>query len=361
MLSYLPGPLFAWSVTVYEPLRAMLTDAILYLQSLPYQLWIPGRPALFFIVLLYISVFIALYMLDCRRKWISIVLVLLIPAAFLQATHYINSDVKITFINVGQGDSILIELPHRKATYLIDTGGVLRLGQEERWKARKREYEVGAQVVVPLLKGKGITRLDALLLTHADADHVEGAEEILREVHIDEIWVSPNSANKEVMAPLLQDAAVKNVPIVEKLAGERWQIGDVFFQFLWPTETEYEGNNDSLVLFMQQGNFRALFTGDLELEGEMALLNMYKSPLEKIDLLKAGHHGSKTSSAEPFVAHLQPKLTVFMAGVDNRYGHPHKEVVERFTTRNLSILTTGEDGTITVTIQDGYMYVERQK
>ena len=112
---------------------------------------------------------------------------------------------------------------------------------------------------------------------------------------------------------------------------------------------------------MQQGSFRALLTGDLEEHGEQELIYLYNKQLANMTVLKAGHHGSKTSSIEPFVELLRPELTIFSAGLHNRYRHPHAEIVERFTSRNLATLTTGIDGTIEVRIRGNSWSVQREK
>ena len=104
---------------------------------------------------------------------------------------------------------------------------------------------------------------------------------------------------------------------------------------------------------MKQGNFKALFTGDLEEAGELELIKRYPTVLEHLTLLKAGHHGSKTSSAEAFLTHTRPLLTVFTAGKDNRYKHPAKEVIERMDTLQLPYVVTGLDGTIEISVRDG--------
>lgn len=353
--SFIPGPIANILFLIYEPCRVLLGDAIIFLQSIPYQMWTPGKPTFFLILLMYCSVFFTFYLMDIRAKIIKILFVLFIPIVVVQFSGKLYTDVKISFINVGQGDCILVELPFQKGVYLIDSGGLLRFEQEE-WKQRNEQYEVGRQVVVPYLRGKGIGAIDTLIITHADADHVEGAEEILQEIRVKEIHITPNSYNKEIMNDLLVEAKRQNVPIIEQIYGNWWKNGDVTFQYIWPSETEYEGNNDSLVLLMTAGNFTSLFTGDLEEEGELALVKRYPR-LKNIDLLKAGHHGSKTSSSESFVQQLHPTLTIFNAGKDNRYGHPHEEVVERFHTRGLKTLTTGEVGTIEIQLRENGMFI----
>ncbi|MER2112246.1 MAG: DNA internalization-related competence protein ComEC/Rec2, partial [Solibacillus isronensis] len=126
-----------------------------------------------------------------------------------------------------------------------------------------------------------------------------------------------------------------------------------------PLEIEYEGNNDSLVLLVKHEAFRALFTGDLEQEGERELIRLYNEELRNIDLLKAGHHGSKTSSTEEFITVTNPKFVVFMAGENNRYNHPHIDVVNRFEAKKIPYSTTGIDGTVEIFVSQNQMYIEK--
>ena len=357
--SFVPGRLSDILFTLYEPIRELLTNLINLLQSIPYQMWNPGKPAMIGMLLAYLSIFIVFYRLENKSKLVKTILLMCIPLIILQFSGKLFHDLKITFIDVGQGDCILVELPWRKSVYLIDTGGLLRFEQDV-WKSPNRPYEVGRQVVVPYLKGKGITKIDKLIITHADADHVEGAEEVLSEIKVKEIHITPNSDHKEVMKELLMEAKKQKVRIKEQMASNSWKVDDFSFTYLWPVETTYEGNNDSLVLLISNGAFQALFTGDLEKEGEKGLLRLY-SNLQDIQLLKAGHHGSKTSSNELFIKRLNPKLTIFTAGENNRYGHPHKEVVERFQKLNLNILTTGEVGTIEVSVKNNRIKVSYPK
>lgn len=150
-----------------------------------------------------LSVLVSFYYLETRRYGKAIV-ILFIPALWIHLSPILYSETKITFLNVGQGDSIVIELPFRKAVYVIDAGGVLRFEQEQ-WKKTDRPYEVGKQVVVPFLKGKGIRAIDIFIATHADADHVEGAEEVLQEIKMKEIHVTPGSLEQPVMRDLLKE------------------------------------------------------------------------------------------------------------------------------------------------------------
>lgn len=344
---------------IYEPLRTWLTDVILFFQDLPLQQWSPGKPALWLVCVAFISVLISFYFLETRHYG-KVAIALLIPALCIHFTPMLYNETRLTFLNVGQGDCTVIELPFRRAVYVVDTGGVLRLRQEA-WQASNRPYEVGRQVVAPFLKGKGIRQVDVLIVTHPDTDHVEGAEEVLEEIKVREIHVTPGSLNIPAMQELLAEAKTQKVPVKEKMEGTSWRVGSANFHYLSPRDTHYEGNNDSIVLFMQQGLFRVLLTGDLEEAGEQQLITQYGQQLADITLLKAGHHGSKTSSSEPFVELLQPKLTIFSAGRNNRYNHPHEVVVERFKQRQLATKTTGIDGTIEVIFDGDYWYVQTEK
>lgn len=357
VLTFLPIPISTVIFMLYEPLRNGLTDLIFIMQQPIMQMWNPGKPSLFWLILLYVSVFFAFYLLDCRAKMIKIVGVLLIPASLFHFQSYLHDDLKIAFVNVGQGDCIVIELPYRKQVIVIDSGGVLRFDQEA-WQSRQQQYEVGRQVVVPYLKARGIQKIDTFILTHADADHVEGAEEILKEIIVKEVHVTPNSLSKPVMSDFIEEMMPRNMILKEQIAGQSWEEAGVHFHYLWPEETEYEGNNDSLVLLVQKGDFRALFTGDLEKEGEQALVKQYPQTLQNITVLKAGHHGSKTSSIEEFVQLTNPQLTIFMAGENNRYRHPHPEVVERFEARKIPYFITGYDGTVELIVKQAEITVE---
>lgn len=351
LLFMLPEPLSAPLFALYEPLRTTLQQFIYWLGSLPYQAWVSGRPSILCIAIAYSCVVLTFLALELRKKWTVIATTVLLPIVLIEAVTMLSvRDVNVHFINVGQGDATLIEMPYRQHVMLIDTGGLLRF-DEETWQ-RGRDFEVGREIVVPYIKGLGISHIDTLVLTHADADHVEGAEEVLQELSIGEVHVAPNSIEEASMKDFVTEAIKRHVPVREQQAGVAWHIGDVELLYMSPQHTQYEGNNSSLVLYMQVNNHRVLLMGDAEAAGEKDMLARYRTQLTNVTVLKAGHHGSNTSSEASFVEAAAPRVVVFSAGLNNRYGHPHKDVVARFEASQSYMWTTGEDGTLKITLSD---------
>ena len=341
----------------YEPVRTFIGVAMASLSSLPFQMWNPGKPGIWAMTGLLVRV-LWFYMLaeqgfKWRQLWIPF-----LPAFFFTVWPYMDSGLKVTFLDVGQGDSAVIELPFRRAVYLIDTGGLLRFDLEE-FKKRQRPYEVGRQVVVPYLKGLGISTVDVMILSHPDADHAEGADEIFRYIRVKELHATPGSASNELMTELMKSAEEARIRFPGK--GSQWNKGNVRFSYLAPSDTEYEGNNDSLVLKMEKEAFGVLFTGDLETAGEQELVESQGDVLRNITVLKVGHHGSTTSSGEAFLEALTPLVSIFSTGQDNRYGHPSEEVVERFNSLGLPTLNTAEVGTIEIEYRKGAVTVQTMR
>ncbi|HEY4554358.1 MAG TPA: DNA internalization-related competence protein ComEC/Rec2 [Bacillaceae bacterium] len=288
----------------------------------------------------------AMFFLVASEKGKGIVyaaLPLILVLGWHMAAVKYSSKGEVVFIDVGQGDSILIKLPYGRGNYLIDTGGRLDFDVPE-WQQRRKSFLVGRDIVVPLLKSKGITELDALILTHSDADHMGAAGELLGKLSIKEIHISPRSWEKPIMASFAEEAGHRGIQLLEARAGNGWQNKSGNFQYIYPFDDTYEGNNDSLVLYAVFGGLSWLFTGDLEKEGEEELAS--HSGSIRADVLKAGHHGSRTSTSPPFADKVNPVVAVISAGKNNRYGHPHPEVIETLERKGAAIYRTDEDGAV---------------
>ncbi|CEG23017.1 ComEC family competence protein [Planococcus massiliensis] len=342
---------------IYEPVRSLIAELMEWLARIPHQMWNPGKPEPLMAVLLMASVLI-FYVLAEKGFRLWQLLVLIVPAILFTLMPYADNNLKITFLDVGQGDSAVIELPYRKGVYVIDAGGLLRFDQET-FQEREKPYEIGRQIVVPYLKGKGISAVDILVLSHADADHAEGADELFKLLSIKQLHLTPGSAETDLMqalAPYAQEASA-----AFPYAGSSWRSGNINFTYLSPADSLYEGNNDSLVLLLESEEMRILFTGDLEAEGERELLEKYGEKIANLTLLKVGHHGSKTSSSEPFLEMVNPALSIFSTGKDNRYGHPADEVVQRFEDLGLKTINTAERGTLEFSWDQGEMRLEAMR
>lgn len=333
----------------YGPFRAFVEEWTIWLAEWPHQMWYPGKPGAMFAALMLAGIVLFYSFVEKGFRWWKLGIGLL-PAILFTAMPYFDGTLRVTFLDVGQGDSALIQLPYRKGVYLIDTGGLLRFGREG-FSDRNRPFEIGRQIVAPYLQGNGISSIDKLILTHPDADHAEGADEILQLFNVEELHLTPGSQSSEIVVGLKAD--LKDTAVHLPGRGSHWRNGETTFTYLSPDDGHYEGNNDSLVLLVEHEEYKLLFTGDLEIAGENELLGLYGGLLEDITILKVGHHGSKTSSGEEFLLKLQPDYSIFSAGKDNRYGHPAAEVEERFQRLSLPTLSTAEQGTIEIVFRNG--------
>ncbi|WP_044894738.1 DNA internalization-related competence protein ComEC/Rec2 [Bacillus alveayuensis] len=258
---------------------------------------------------------------------------------------YFDAQGEVVLLDVGQGDCIYIELPYRKGVYLIDTGGVLSFSKPS-WQKRKDEFEVGDDVVVPFLKAKGVSKLDKLIITHGDYDHMGAAQTIIEQITVKELLIGKNGNEDHLQKRLIQAAKRHHVSVREISRGEKWNAAGISFYALSPPRTKSEAsrNNRSIVLYTKLGGLLWLFLGDLEESGEQELIRAF--PNLRADVLKVGHHGSDTSTSEALLKQIKPKVALISVGKHNRYGHPHETVIQRLRAYNISILRTDWHGAI---------------
>ncbi|WP_210366903.1 DNA internalization-related competence protein ComEC/Rec2 [Bacillus sp. REN3] len=266
-----------------------------------------------------------------------------IPLLLQVAVPYINPYGEIIFLDVGQGDSILIRMPFNKGNYLIDTGGVISFGAED-WKERREGFDPGKDTVLPLLKSKGIRKLDKLILTHGDADHIGGAAALIEEIGIGQI-VMPRYVDRSALEEeIIKLARKKKVPLYFGGDGTAWTSPGGKFRLMNPSGENADRNENSIVMLADISGKQWLFTGDLGTEGEAALLRRY--PQLGTDVLKVGHHGSKTSTSAGFLDRLRPDYAVISVKKKNRYGHPSSEILDRLRESGIRIYRTDENGAI---------------
>ncbi|CYV74555.1 DNA internalization-related competence protein ComEC/Rec2 [Streptococcus suis] len=307
---------------------------IVWVADLGLRPWILGKPSELVLLLLLVSLFL-LYDFHRRKKWLlglSLVLALL----FFITKHPLENEV--TVVDIGQGDSIFLR-DMRGRTVLIDVGGRVDFAAKEAWQERPRQANA-ERTLIPYLHSRGVDRIDSLALTHTDTDHVGDVLEVAKQVQIGRIYVSPGSLTVPDFVATLKEI---NVPVHVVEVGERLPIFDSYLEVLYPDGTGDGGNNDSIVLYGRLLKTNFLFTGDLE-QGELDLIESY--PNLPVDVLKAGHHGSKGSSYPEFLDHIEAKIALVSAGENNRYKHPHQETLERFDSRNIQVYRTDQQGAI---------------
>ncbi|WP_408006852.1 ComEC/Rec2 family competence protein [Pseudalkalibacillus sp. A8] len=202
-----------------------------------------------------------------------------------------NAKAYVTFLDVGQGDSIVIELPYRRAVYVIDTGGIITFKQEE-WMERRRKFDTGEDIVAEFLKGRGLRKVNALILSHGDLDHIGGVDGLLEKVRVERIVYGKLEHLEASEVEFLKGINAPTVFLEENIS---WKVGSSFFQTLNPDQAKESRNNRSLVLFVRIHGQSFLFTGDIDQGVEARLLGHY--PELKVDYLKVAHHGSETSTS----------------------------------------------------------------
>ncbi|MFV9510986.1 DNA internalization-related competence protein ComEC/Rec2 [Tepidibacillus sp. LV47] len=280
------------------------------------------------------------------EKGVLIISMILWLASFL----FSPDNAQVTMLDVGQGDSLLIESPDGE-TILIDSGGTLSFIKEPAWKQRKDPFQVGEDIVLPYLHYQGINELDYAVLTHEDADHIEGYLTLVEQIPIHWFIVGEGFPRTELGEKLYTKLKQKQIPIKVIKEGESHLSLDpntvITFISLGSKPKEKE-NNQSLITYAKLYQTQFLFMGDLEVEGEKQLIQNYSLP--HIDFLKVGHHGSQTSTSQSLLDHLQPKEALISVGVHNRYHHPSLEVIQRLKERGIHIWQTDQDGAILIKV-----------
>jgi competence protein ComEC len=254
--------------------------------------------------------------------------------------------VRLTLLDVGQGEAIFLELPGGRRM-LVDAGS---LGGDG--------FDVGLRVVAPYLWHEWVGRLDALVLTHAEADHINGMPSILRHFSVGEVW-APDIPTTSATALWIQEyARYRRIPYrIVVAGGPPGRVGEAVIEVLHPPAREQSStpeaagkrsrsNATSLVMRVSLGDRAILLTGDVERDGEEVLLQGQKGI--RAQVLKVPHHGSRTASTLPFLTAVRPEVALVSVGYRNRFRHPHPEVQERYRALHVRLLRTDLHGAITV-------------
>ncbi len=247
---------------------------------------------------------------------------------------------EVTFLDVGQGDSAVIKWPNQY-TMVIDGG-------------YKSEYsDFGQKIVLPFLRQAGINRVDALVVSHSDQDHIGGLLRVADQVAVRTLYLTPQAyysggeSVRELVERCRQQGA--DIELLHETGLIRIMPNSVIEVYNPENSIEQvDDNNASLVLRLVYGETSVLFTGDIEYDSESRISAKYSSLL-KSDIIKVPHHGSRSSSTDSFISWVNPRIAVFSAGRDNNFGHPHQEVIERYQKGMADIWRTDLHGAITIT------------
>ncbi len=257
--------------------------------------------------------------------------------------EYHRGELEMTAIDVGQGDSILVVFPDGKSM-LMDGGGIPVFGGGEEPK-----LDTGEDVVAPYLWERSFRSIDVIALSHAHEDHIGGLAAIVDDFHPKELWTgaTPESDSWRNLRARAGKAGAKIVPMT---APRQFAFGGAQIEILAPLSdyvpSDSPKNNDSLVMRIRYGGRTFLLCGDAERPIERRMLA--ENEVAHADVLKVGHHGSRTSSAAEFLDAASPEFAIISAGYANTYGHPNRDVLDRLRERHAAIYRTDEDGLITV-------------
>ncbi len=258
----------------------------------------------------------------------SIIISTLCLGASMVSSAADAEQMEVHFIDVGQGDATLIKCGEH--AMLVDTADASK-----------------GTAIQNYLKKQGIQKLDYLILTHPDADHIGGAPVIITKLEIDKVFVSNFEKDNKTYQKLIQALDNKRLKAVTPKVGAEYLLGTAKITILAP-DREYDNPNDASVCFLiQNGENRFLFTGDAEEKAQEELLS--GKPDLSADVYHAGHHGSRTSTTEEFLEAVKPTYAVISCGEGNSYGHPHAQTLNLFRTNGISVFRTDEQGSIVAT------------
>lgn len=290
--------------------------------------------------------FLIIFILNKMKKKKYKYIILIFVTIFIHTNlNKLNFNAYVTVIDVGQGDSILIELPNDKKNILIDIGGkyIYKNGNLELNNLSKNIH-------IPFFKSLGIKRIDYLILTHGDLDHMGDAINLVNDFKVEKV-IFNNGEFNDLELKLIKVLKEKNILYYKNI--KELNIDDNKLYFL-NNEIYDNENNNSNVIYTKLSKYKFLLMGDAGVEVEDSLLEKYN--LTNIDVLKVGHHGSKTSSSKNFVDVINPKYSVISVGKNNRYGHPNNEVLDNLT--KSKIYRTDMNGSIMFKIKKNKLEIK---
>ena len=366
LLSYLKIPIINILVYIEKILIFLVIEIADICSKIPFSKIYVSTPTILFVILYYIGIVFVIYFFNTKKiyffrliisfkflkleikrlfsnfNFISIISISIILVIFINIP---SQNLNIYFIDVGQGDCTVIQTPNGN-NIIIDGG-----------EGNTEKYDYGKNVVLPYLLDRKIKRIDYMIISHCDSDHIGGLFEVLKELKVEKILIGIQPEISEQFEELVKVANNKKIEIFFLQSGDKIKIeNNLEIEVLWPNKEnliqENALNNNSLVFKLIYNKLSILFTGDIEKIAEETILDLYSNNLTilKSDILKVAHHGSKTSSIIEFLEIINPKIALIGVGKDNKFGHPNKEILERLNDSEIEIYRTDIDGEINISI-----------
>ena len=270
-----------------------------------------------------------------------ILIIALIFSYFPEAKNYIldlfdepgfsklsEGELSVHFLNVDQGDSILIIAPSGESM-LIDTS-ISKMDD----------------VIIEYLRSVGVRKLDHLVLTHPDSDHIGSASKILNEIDTKAVYMPDITHTTKTFETLIETIDKLDIPLIIPNLNDKISLGGAILTVLAPVETSSDLNEMSLVLRLDYGEVSFLFTGDAGTKSEALMLKEHSASSLKAQVIKLGHHGSSSSSSKAFLLTVDPSFAIISCGKDNSYGHPHNEIVDLLKELQIQSYITYESGNV---------------
>ncbi len=322
--------------SLVKPIRPIFNFLIIILENLSLFLNKISFGKLIFkrlnMIVYIIYLVIIILFLFCKRKLLLKLFFILLIFHFM--IPLFSNNIYIKMLDIGQGDSILLHF--NKKSILIDTGGVYS------YKNNEADGKIFYNIILPAFKSLGIGKLDYLIITHGDADHMGEAIQLIENFKVEVVIFNCGEYNnlEKKLIKVLEKKKIKYYSCIKELNIDKNKL--YFFQ-----TKEYNNENDnSNVIYTEIEGYRFLFTGDAGVLKEKDILDTYD--ISKIDVLKVGHHGSRTSTSELFLKKINPQIALISAGRDNKFNHPHDEVLKLLNKYKVKVFSTKEFGSITI-------------
>lgn len=324
---------FAWLQEICEWIINLMQLCIKFGAKIPGECLF-GRPSIIFCIVL--TILPLIWLITCKKRLLFLILVCCYAILWGMPRFFPGGFV--AFFDVGQGDTTILRPSHNQVT-LIDVGGKIRFSKHDQTKKNTRNYQV--EELIHFLKGHAINRIQQLILTHKDIDHIGNVSDFLEQIDVTKIYVPTGMEHQPGFKKRVAKYVRSGGKVYPVLAGLH-VTKDI--QVCHPIIKGIGENDDSIAVYIDFKKLKLMMTGDLSKKGEIDIINNFYLP--QVDILKFGHHGSKTSTDEMFVKQLRPKIGIVSAGINNRYGHPNKETMMTAKNHHLKVYSTAKQGMI---------------